>query len=129
MDDIEYLDFEDLPSAKPSDAYVRLTNAGWVYDGVHGRGGGMGYHFCHEFAHPAFGRLSFSADISDQSDAKERRELEQAAPYLDFSSWFLMLDGMDCDWSSLSRGVRVDSGETLDELESVLKQMVEDVLD
>jgi|SRR5271170_4041536 len=107
-------------------AWLQLTQAGWVYDGLHNAGGGMGCHVCHEFTHPTFGRLAFEAAVSHQSSKAEWGRAEKNAPYRDFSDWFLMLDGSEFDWTFAGKVMRVDSGVSLDELESVLKERVLD---
>jgi hypothetical protein len=122
MDDISFVFEGSLPAAVPSESYLKLIGVGWVYDGLHHRGGGMGCHVCHEFTHEKYGRLSFEADISHMADGtSEWTECAESAPFLDYSSWFLMLDGDDNDWDFTGKVTRVDSGETLDQLDMVLK--------
>ena len=116
MKDVVYIDVDDLKSPTFSESYLRLSRMGWVYDGLHHAGGGMGCHVCHEFKHEKWGRLSFEAEISHMEDGEPTwRECEQHHPFRDYSSWFLMLDGNEHD-----RGNRVDAGNSLDELEEVL---------
>lgn len=134
LDDVDW----SAKSTEPSESYLQLTKMGWVYDGIHGRGGGMGYGCWHEFVHPKYGRLAFESRLSDQIDPKGRSRAvrdevakhEARHPYRFYTDWYLIFDpggyGHELEVIFNRKGPSpIHSGNGLDELERVLAELVQ----
>ena len=93
-----------------------LWNHGWIYMGIHGRGGGMGYGVWHEFEHPKYGTLAFEASAYWADKLVVAKE-EKAYCYRNFYDWYLLPHNSD-----FFLDIKF-SGQGFEELEEVLREI------